>query len=155
MKTEDQWLHHYGKSHSDITYAPVYWLSTLAVIISVVGILWSLPVPEEFRRISPLVNWGSLFLMTALIYYFIISLPLALGLLPFVLAVTAAYLLLQKAEFPFRGFALLLLIIGVAGIVMCRLVNNKLVTVARDLQLMMIAPPWLLSRLYSKWDIPY
>ena len=50
------------------------------VVIGTVGLLWSLPVPDRFYAISPLVNWGSLFLMAATVYYFIISVPLAIGM---------------------------------------------------------------------------
>jgi hypothetical protein len=59
------------------------------LVLGTVGILWSLPVPEEFARISPVLNWGSVFLMAAVVYYFIISIPLAIGMLPFVAGITA------------------------------------------------------------------
>jgi hypothetical protein len=85
----DRWLSDYGASHSDIRNPGIYWLSVPILVLGTVGILWSLPVPEEFARISPVLNWGSVFLMAAVVYYFIISIPLAIGMLPFVAGITA------------------------------------------------------------------
>jgi len=69
----DRWLSDYGDSHADITYPGIYWLSVPILVLGTVGMLWSLPIPEEFVKISPVLNWGSAFLMVAVVYYFIIS----------------------------------------------------------------------------------
>ena len=57
------------------------------VVLGTVGLLWTLPIPDEFFEISPLLNWGTAFLMAAAVYYFIISVSLAIGMLPFILGV--------------------------------------------------------------------
>jgi len=88
----DRWLSDYGDSHADIRNPGVYWLSVPILVLGTVGMLWSLPVPEEFVKISPVLNWGSAFLMAAMVYYFIISISLAIGMLPFVAGVTALQL---------------------------------------------------------------
>ena len=69
----DRWLSDYGDSHADIGNPGIYWLSVPILVLGTVGMLWSLPVPEEFVKISPVLNWGSAFLMAAMVYYFIIS----------------------------------------------------------------------------------
>ena len=58
MAETDRWLDDYGASHRNITHAPVYWLSVFVVVFGTVGLLWVLPVPDEFLEISPLLNWG-------------------------------------------------------------------------------------------------
>ena len=85
----DRWLSDYGDSHADIANPGIYWPSVPILVLGTVGILWSLPIPQEFVRISPVLNWGSAFLMAAVVYYFIISVSLAIGMLPFVAGVSA------------------------------------------------------------------
>ena len=65
MPGADTWLADYGESHRDIRSPVVYWISVPLLVLATVGLLWSLPIPEEFRRISPVLNWGSVFLMAA------------------------------------------------------------------------------------------
>jgi hypothetical protein len=89
MQETDRWLIDYAENHVDIDFGGIYWVAVLTLVISTTGLLWSLPVPDEFAQISPVLNWGSTFLMAAVVYYFIISMPLAIGMLPFVFGVAA------------------------------------------------------------------
>ena len=57
------------------------------VVLGTVGLLWTLPIPDQFFEISPLLNWGTAFLMATAVYYFIISVSLAIGMLPFLLGI--------------------------------------------------------------------
>src|SRR5690606_23412397 len=84
MRETDRWLSDYGDSHRNISSPAIYWPAVLALVPGITGMLWSLPTPAAFSEISPLLNWGSAFLMASLVYYFIISLPLAIGMLPFI-----------------------------------------------------------------------
>lgn len=125
------------------------------LVVGVVALLWSLPVPAEFSRISPLLNWATTFLMAAVVYYFIISLPLAIGMLPFVLGVATLALMLERSGYPARWLAIGLIVIGIAGLFAGQHANGGARAVLRDIQLMMIAPVWLLSNLYRRLGIPY
>ena len=87
MTETDGWLQHYEDTHQDLTYPVIYWAAVPMVVLGTVGILWTLPIPDEFFEISPLLNWGTAFLMAAAVYYFIISVPLAIGMLPFVVGI--------------------------------------------------------------------
>ena len=99
MTDTDSWLDRYADNHRNLTWPLIYWAAVPAVIVGTVGVLWSLPIPEEFFAISPLLNWGSAFLMAAAVYYFIISLSIAIGLLPFMLGLAAIHLWLQQSTF--------------------------------------------------------
>ena len=105
MTDSDGWLERYGETHSDLTYPVLYWMAVPMVVTGTVGLLWSLPVPAQFYEISPLLNWGSAFLMASAVYYFIISLPIAIGMLPFILGVAAIQLWLEQSLYshPRRG----------------------------------------------------
>ena len=154
MSETSAWLKKYELSHTDLRYPTLYWAAVPAVVVGTVGVLWSLPVPDEFYEISPLLNWGSAFLMVSVVYYFIISLSLAIGMLPFMLGVAAVQVWLDESPFSLLRVSLGLLSAGVLGLWLGRRQNGGLAAVVADLQMMMIGPAWLLSVLYKRLRIP-
>ena len=155
MSDRDNWLERYASNHSNLANPVVYWAGVPMVVIGTVGLLWYLPVPEEFTKISPLLNWGSAFLMATTIYYFIISLPLAIGMLPFMLGVASLQIWLSASKYPALGVSLGLLAAGIAGLALGRRGAGGFRAILEDLQLMMIGPAWLLSVIYRRFGIPY
>lgn len=155
MAETDRWLEEYGASHQQIAHAPIYWTSVLVLAVGAVGLLWSLPVPGAFGEISPLLNWGTTFLLAAIVYYFIISMPLAIGMLPFVAAVILFHLWLVLSPWSAVHASAGLTLAGLLGIAIGRFRRGGLRGVLADIQLMMIAPLWLLSRLYRRLGIPH
>ncbi len=150
----DRWLSDYGDSHTDIRYPGIYWLSVPILVLGTVGMLWSLPIPQEFVKISPVLNWGSAFLMAAVVYYFIISIPLAIGMLPFVAGVAALELWLIDSSFSLVRIASGMFVASIVGLYLGHYQRGGIKAVFHDIQLMMIAPAWLLSVLYRKLGIP-
>ena len=123
-------------------------------VLGVIGLLWSLPIPEEFFEISPLLNWGSAFLMATAVYYFIISIPLAIGLLPFVLGFAWLQLWLEQSDYSPIHVCAGLLAAGVIGLWLGHHRQRSIRAVLQDLQLIMIGPAWLMSVLYRRIGIP-
>lgn len=151
----DGWLERYGAAHRDISYPLVYWIAVILVILGTVGLLWSFPVPYQFYEISPLLNWGSAFLMASAVYYFIISLSIAIGMLPFIIGVAAFQLWLAQSGFSFSQVAAGLLLAGCIGLWLGHRRRPGIRPVLDDLLLMMIAPAWMLSALYRRLGIPF
>lgn len=152
------WLERYENNHQSLTWPVIYWCAVPMVVVGTVGVLWSLPVPDEFFAISPLLNWGSAFLMVTVVYYFIISLPLAIGLLPFVLGVAFIQIWLEGSGYTPMKAATGLLLAGVVGLWLGHRNLPGLAAVRgvlEDLQTIMIGPAWLLSLLYRRLRIPY
>jgi len=152
MTDTDDWLTRYEQTHENLRSPAVYWAAVPMVVVGLSGLLWSLPVPLEFQRISPLLNWGSTFLMVTAIYYFIISLSLAIGLLPFLLGLASIQLWLTNSGFDPASASGGLLLAGVIGLTLGR--AGALRAVIHDLQMMMIGPAWLLSVIYRRFGIP-
>jgi hypothetical protein len=153
MPEIERWLSDYGDSHRDVAYPAIYWPSAVALVPGTVGMLWSLPIPPAFGEISPFLNWGSAFLMATLVYYFVISLSLAIGMLPFMLAIAALGVLLAQANVSMAGISLGIVVIAVAGIYFGHHASGGVRAVLRDIQLLTIGPLWLLSRLYRRLGI--
>lgn len=152
MTDTDDWLSRYEESHAELPNPVVYWAAVPMLVLGVSGLMWALPIPAEFREISPLLNWGSAFLMVTAIYYFIISLSLAIGLLPFLLGLASIQAWLTDSGYPALAVSLGLLVAGIAGLQLGR--REALRDLFQDLQLIMIGPAWLLSVLYRRFGIP-
>ncbi len=154
MTEAEGWLSRYEASHSNLTHPVIYWASVPMVVLGTVGALWILPVPAEFHDISPLFNWGTAFLMAAAVYYFIISVSLAIGMLPFVLGVAAFQIWLAQSDYSPLRVSAGLLAAGIIGLWLGHRNQSSLRPLIADLQLMMIGPAWLLSVLYRRVGIP-
>lgn len=152
MSETDSWLARYEATHKELRNPVVYWIAVPMVVVGTVGLLWTLPIPAEFYKISPLLNWGSAFLMATTVYYFIISLSLAIGLLPFLLGLAAIPMWLVDSAYPAQGVSIALLVAGIVGLGLGR--GGRITAVFEDLQLMMIGPLWLLSVIYRRLQIP-
>ena len=154
MTDGDHWLETYERHQRDLRFPFAFWLGVPLLVTGFTGLLWSLPVPDKLAEISPLMNWGSLFLLAALVYYFIISLPLAIGMLPVIGAVIAFEFWLQLSGDWLKPVAAALTLAGIAGLALGHAGRGGPLAVFRDVQLMMIAPLWALSRLYGRLGIP-
>lgn len=152
MSEIENWLDRFEQSLGDLRNPFVYSIAVPMVVLGTVGALWSLPTPHQFYEISPLLNWGSAFLMVAAIYYFIISLSLAIGLLPILLGLAAVEMWLLRSGWPQQGVSIALLVAGITGFALAR--GGNLRQTVLDIQLMMIGPAWLLAKLYKRFGIP-
>lgn len=155
MKTTDEWLAEYGRNHRNDTNKLIHWICVPVIVVSVVGLLWSLPVPETFRAASPALNWGTVFLMAAVVYYFIVSISLAFGALPFVLLVVAVVAWLDRLDLPLWLISLALFGAGWAGQLFGHWLENSRPAFFRDLMFLMIGPLWLIAGIYRRFRIPY
>jgi len=155
MTDIDNWLERYGDSHRNLRNPFVFWAAVPMVVLGTIGLFWHLPIPAEFFEISPLLNWGSAFLMATAVYYFIISLSLAIGMLPFLLGLAALQLWLAQSPYPPVGVSVGLLAAGTAGLWLGRGSPGGVRAILQDYQLMMIGPVWLLSILYKRFGVPF
>ena len=155
MTDTDNWLQRYESNHRDLSSPWIYWAGVALIIVGSVGLLWNVPTPPEFYEISPLLNWGSAFLMVAAVYYFIISLSLAIGLLPFVLGIAFVQVCLQQTDYSPSRVSAGLLAAGAIGLWLGHRNKRGFAPFFEDLQTIMIGPAWLLSVFYKRVGIPF
>ena len=155
MTETDSWLRRYEETHSDLTNPAIYWAAVPMVVLGTVGFMWSLPIPDEFFAISPLLNWGTAFLMATTVYYFIISVSLAIGMLPFIVGIAGIQTWLAQSHYSPIRVSLGLLAAGIIGLWLGHRKQKSLWPVIQDLQMMMIGPAWILSVLYRRIGIPF
>jgi uncharacterized membrane protein YGL010W len=155
MKTVEQWLSDYGDSHRNTANKTLHWVCVPIIVISLVGLLWSLPVPDAFTALSPLLNWGTLVLLAGVVYYLALSWSLGLGMVLFVCGVTFAILWLERLPWPLWVVCLALFVIAWIGQFIGHHYEGKRPSFFTDMQFLMIGPLWLLSFVYRKLRIPY
>lgn len=155
MRSADEWFAEYGESHINPTNKLIHWICVPAIVVSVIGLLWSLPVPEAFRSISPALNWGTAFVMAAVVYYFLMSVSLGLGMVLVVLAMMAIVNWLDGFATPLWVISLAIFVIAWIGQFIGHIVEGKKPSFFKDLQFLMIGPAWLLGFVYRRLGIPY
>ncbi|MEJ2602970.1 MAG: DUF962 domain-containing protein [Gammaproteobacteria bacterium] len=155
MRTADLWLARYSQHHHHPLNRVMHAVSIPLAVIGVTGLLWSLPAPDAFGDISPALNWGTAFLLAAVVYYFILSIPLALGLLPFVLAVTGVLGRLDGLTRPLWQVSLAVLLAALVLQALGHLVESRRPRLLEDLQYLMIGPAWLMAGVFRRLGIPY
>lgn len=155
MRTVEQWLQEYGESHRDATNKTLHWICVPIIVVSLIGLLWSLPTPASWREISPLLNWGSLFLAASILYYMMISVSLALGMALFVALVMLSIVGLQNLPWPLWSVCLALFVLAWIGQFIGHHYEGRRPSFFKDIQFLLIGPLWLLSFVYRKLRIPY
>jgi uncharacterized membrane protein YGL010W len=155
MRTVQQWFDEYGESHRDPRNKLLHWICVPIIVVSLVGLLWSLPVPALFESISPLLNWGTLLMAAALVYYFAMSWSLAVGMLVFVGAVIAVLAMLERLPVSLWIVCVALFMLAWIGQFIGHHYEGSRPSFFKDIQFLMIGPLWLLSFIYRKLRIPY
>lgn len=155
MKTVDQWLGEYGESHQNRTNKLLHWICVPVIVISLAGLLWTVPVPAGFREISPLLNWTTLLLGAGVLYYFALSWSLALGMLLFATLVVLSIIGLEKLPWSLWVVCLTLFVVAWIGQFIGHHYEGRRPSFFKDVQFLMIGPLWLLSFVYRQLGIRF
>jgi len=156
MRSAVQWLDEYGDSHRNPTNKALHWICVPVIVWCVIGLLWSIPSPRAFRAMSPAVNWGSIAVIAALAYYSLLSVRLALGALPLLLAFLWSIDRLERsALLPLWSICVSLFVLAWIGQFIGHAVEGKRPSFFKDLQFLLIGPIWLLAALYRRARIRY
>lgn len=155
MTSADRWLAAYDQGHTRLSNKILHWACSPVFVLSIIGLLWSLPIPEVFANSSTVLNWGTLFLMAAVVYYFIMSISLALGTLPFVIGSVIALAWLDRMDTPLWLISGLSLGVASIGQFIGHCLEGGKASLLRDVHYVAIAPLWMLAAIYRRLGIPY
>lgn len=152
----DGLLDEYGDSHRNPVNKAVHWLCVPVIVWAVVALLWSLPFPLDLPGLPLPLNWATLVLLLAQVYWFALSWRLGLGLLLYnVFMIQLAVLVEQTAPWPLWQVASVLFVLAWVGQFIGHLVEGKRPSFFRDLQFLLIGPAWLLAALYRAAGLRY
>lgn len=149
MRTMQQWLDEYGESHRHPTNKTIHLICVPAILFSVLGLLWLIPVPRFAVTMGTWVNWATLLMTLAVIYYLILSPMLALGMVVIALVMFAViYQLELTMSFPLWTLFVGIFVVAWIGQFIGHEIEGKKPSFFKDVQFLLIGPAWLLADLY-------
>jgi len=155
MRTVSEWLGEYGASHENPTNKLLHWICVPPIVLAVMGLLWSAPVPAAFAALSPWLNWATLAAAAAVIYYLALSPALAAGIAVVFLALLALTGWLTHLPWPLWLTSLTIFALAWIGQFAGHAIEGKRPSFFKDLQFLLIGPLWLLAALYRRLSLPY
>jgi len=155
MKSVDQWLSEYGESHRCGINKTLHWICVPIIVVSLIGLLWSIPAPAAMRELSPFANWGTLLLALSVLYYCFMSISLAIGMAAFSVLVALCVRSLENLPWPLWAVCLTLFVVAWIGQFIGHHYEGKRPSFFKDVQFLMIGPLWLMSFVYRRLRIPF
>lgn len=150
-KTIDQWLHLYGESHQNKTNKLIHWICVPVITWTVVALLWQV----SFFGVA-WVNPGALFIVSALLFYWTLSKPIAIGMALFAL-LCVSLIILHNALLPVALWqtAVTLFVVAWIGQFIGHKIEGKKPSFFQDLLFLFIGPAWLMSFICRRLRIQY
>jgi len=156
MQNINALLEEYGDSHKNHANKFIHWICVPVIVWTVVALLWSIPFPLSLNFLSVPVNWATLALVLAQIYYFRLSFKLGLGLLAYnLLMVWITVWVIAVSPWPLWQVALAVFILAWIGQFIGHIFEGKRPSFFKDLQFLLIGPAWLMSFIYRRFGISY
>ena len=155
-KSADQWFAEYGESHQDHANELIHWICVPVIFYTVMGFVWSIPVPAALHDAAPWFNWALPVMLAVLAFYFRLSAPLAIGMLGFM---SFCYSLLEwqglLCPFPVWKSSLILFVAAWIGQFIGHQIEGKKPSFFQDVQFLLIGPAWLLHFVYKRLNVEY
>jgi uncharacterized membrane protein YGL010W len=148
------WLAIYDSDHANAANRLIHWICAPVFLAGLLGLLWHLPMPATPATSLAAINWATLFAMASVVYYFIMSISLAIGGLVFLAGVLVAIAWLDVNGAPL----LLISSLALFGAAVGQFIGHRLESggsLSKDILYCVIAPIWVLAALYRKLGIPY
>lgn len=155
MRTVQTWLDDYGESHRNPVNKTIHWICVPLILLSAIGLLWSIPRPAFFSTVGPYANWATLVLLAAIVYYLMLSARLAAGMLVISIVLCLVAQTLQSLPWPLWATSLAIFVGAWIGQFIGHEIEGKKPSFFKDLQFLLIGPLWLLAAAYRKLQIAY
>jgi uncharacterized membrane protein YGL010W len=155
MRSVTDLLSEYGASHQNPTNELLHWICVPVIVLAVMGLLWSVPVPAPVATWSQWLNWATLAAAAALVYYLLLSPALAVGILVAFVAILVITQGLARLPWPLWLTSLVIFVLAWIGQFIGHAVEGKRPSFFKDLQFLLIGPLWLLAAAYRRLSVPY
>ncbi len=155
MRTVQQWFDEYGESHRHPRNELLHFVCVPAIVLTVIGFIWSIPVPESFAAVSPWLNWATIAVAAAIVYYFTLSPALGIGAACGLIALLAVVRWLDTLAWPLWLTCVVVFVVGWIGQFIGHAIEGKRPSFTKDVQFLLIGPLWLLSHLYRRLGLSY
>lgn len=150
-KTADQWFAEYDESHQHPTNELIHWICVPAIFGSVLGFIWSLPVPAAWHDAAPWFNWTLIAMALVTAFYGWLSPAISAGMLFFM---AMCYVVIAIIEYlfalPVWRVCAVVFVLAWIGQFVGHSIEGRKPSFLKDVVFLLIGPAWLLSRIYRK-----
>ncbi len=153
-RSMQEWLDAYGESHQNPTNKQIHWVCVPLIFLTIVGLLWSIPVPE-FMSPSWL-NFATLMLVPVTLFYARLSVPLTIGMAAWCCLCFALCAWYESLiTFPLWQASIIAFAAAWVGQFYGHKIEGAKPSFLDDIKFLMIGPAWLMSFIYQKLGIKY
>jgi uncharacterized membrane protein YGL010W len=153
MTRAHQLLAEYAADHRHPVNERLHQLCVPAIVVSLVGLLWALPVPAFAAGLPRIANWATLALAAALAWYARLSPRLAAGMLVFALIAVGVVAALAELAVPLWLISAAIFAVAWVGQFIGHAYEGKRPSFLRDLRFLLVGPMWLLAGAYERLGI--
>ena len=151
MRSFNQWMAEYGVSHQNPTNQLIHKICVPLIMLSVIGLIWSIPTPEIFQTV-PYLNWATIFVAGCLVFYITLNFVMFVGML-----ILTALMIWICQQFANAGILLPasigIFIVSWIAQFYGHKVEGKKPSFLQDLAFLLIGPLWVLRFFYAKLGI--
>lgn len=151
-RTISDWFAEYGASHQNPTNKKIHFICVPVIFFTVVGLLWSIPVPAAVADI-PLANWATLSLLFIIGYYARLSTSIMLGMVVFSAICLGLLWFMEQAGVNILWTSVAIFVAAWIGQFIGHEIEGKKPSFFKDLQFLMIGPAWIMGFLFRKMGI--
>lgn len=151
-RTISDWFAAYGASHQHPTNKKIHFICVPVIFFSVVGLLWSIPVPEAVAGI-PFANWATLSLLFIIGYYARLSRNIMLGMVAFSALCLGLLYGMTHWGVPVLYTSIGIFIVAWIGQFIGHEIEGKKPSFFQDMQFLMIGPAWIMGFIFRKAGI--
>ena len=153
MRSLTQWIDNYAQCHQNPTNIIIHHICVPAIQFGLLGLLWlvRLPLPDSWPY--GLTNLASVLVVLSMIYYFLLSWRLTLGML----ILTAVMLLGVDLLFNINILLEVSMSIFITAWVsqfIGHMIEGKRPSFFEDIHFLLIGPLWVLTHLYTVLGLP-
>lgn len=148
MTTVNEFLAEYAADHQNPVNKRLHKICVPAIVVSLLGLLWSIPVPGLGSDRPFFLNWAIIAALFALLWYLWLSPRFALGMAVGTIAALAIVSALDGLETPLWLISAGIFIVAWIGQFVGHGFEGKRPSFLRDLRFLLIGPLWVLSSLY-------
>lgn len=153
MTTVQGLLAEYAADHQHPVNQRLHSWCVPAIVVSLVGLLWSLPVPWADAGLPRYVNWATIALVPAAAWWLRLSPALGLGMLVALAATFGLVAGLEGLPVPLWASAAAIFVVAWIGQFVGHGYEGKRPSFFRDLRFLLVGPLWVLAKLYRRLGI--
>ncbi len=147
MKSINEWLDEYGTSHQNPTNKIIHFVCVPIIFFTLIGLLYCVKLPQFF---GIQITLAHVILVAVAIYYFMLSVPVAIGLVIYACICIMLCHLIERVTGHLLIISIVLFALAWIGQFWGHHIEGKKPSFLKDVQFLLIGPAWIMSFIFKK-----